>query len=217
MWSYVSGGAIVIGTCLALLHKEEEEEKKGGGGEEKKGGGGGEKEEEERRRRRWRMRRRREGGGGGEEEEEKKEEEEEKKKRRRRRRRRRRGGRESTINLYDKVVRWRKPPSHSMSQKSVQDSFILLAAGQINPGHFLEPVRRVCVLAPNLLMLWLVQSLVSQRITPGGISSEEVQHVSRKSVCPYCIDVMAKRVTLSQHVTHVIPPIWFLHLHRLSE
>jgi hypothetical protein len=41
-------------------------------------------------------------------------------------------------------------------------------------------------------------------------TAEEVRHASRNadSACPFCIAVMAKRVTLSQHfVTHVVPPL----------
>jgi hypothetical protein len=42
------------------------------------------------------------------------------------------------------------------------------------------------------------------------LEPEEVQHASRDadSACPFCIDVMAKMVTLSQHsVTCVVPPL----------
>ena len=43
-----------------------------------------------------------------------------------------------------------------------------------------------------------------------GSDPEEVRHVSRyaDSACPFCIDTMAKKGTLSQHfVMHVVPPL----------
>jgi hypothetical protein len=60
----------------------------------------------------------------------------------------------------------------------------------------------VCACTP---LVWGCGQCMCLLVTP-----EEVRHVSRNadSACPFCIAMMTKRVTLSQHlVTHVVPPL----------